>query len=178
MVTGAAILNAMSHNPLTASAFCLSRYYDLTPVEESLGGRAIQFPHRWKRIEIRCDNNGDLQTGSTDGSGILPAQSGPSESASKRQAENCHFIVCDGYVGDDGQIQPTANWLGQSASDRNTKDRSESLESLEQTIYISIATNNERTAPTELQIRRTEALVEELCRRCRIEPEDIRYPSS
>ena len=178
MLLGAAILNAMSHNPLSASAFCLSQYYDLAPIEDSLGHGAARFPQRWNQIEIRYGNHGDFQTGMTHGSGKFSSQPGPSESTTQCEAADCHFIICDGYIGDDGQIQSTANWLSQFAANRNTQDRPELPEDTGQTICICIATTDELTAPTDVQMRRTEALVEELCRRFRIEPEAIRYPSS
>ena len=178
MLIGAAILNAMSHSPLSASAFCLSQYYDLAPVEEALGHGAVRFPQRWNQIEIRYGNHGDFQTGTTHGSGKVPAQPGPSESTTQCEDADCHFIICDGYIGGDGQIRSTENWLSQFAANRNIQDRPELPEDTGQTICICIATSDELTAPSDFQIRRTEALVEELCRRFRIEPEAIRYPGS
>ncbi len=165
MVTGAAILNAMSHTPLSASAFCLSQYNDLTSVEESLGGQAIQDPHRWERIEIRYGNHRDFQAG-------------PSESGTKCEGANCHFIICGGYLGNHGQIQSTAKWLSQFVFGRNSEYRPGQIDDTGQIICICIATNDESTPPTDLQMRRAQALVEELCRRFRIDPQAVRYPNS
>lgn len=178
MLIGAAVLNAVSHRPLSASAFCLAQYNDLTPVEEFLGGQVLQFPQRWKQIEIRYGNHGDFQIGRTRGSGIFPVQSGPPESTSECDGADCHFIICDGHIGHDGQINSTASWRGQFVSGRNIENRPEQTEGNGQTICICIATSREGTAPSDLQIRRAEALVQELCRRFRIGPESIRYPGS
>ncbi len=178
MVIGAAILNAMSHNPISASAFCLSQYYDLAPVEESLGFQAVQVPYRWKQIEIHRGIHGDNHESTGQGSGVFPEQSGTSASALEYNDAACHFIICDGYVGSDGQIQPTESWHSQFTSDRKIQDRPDLSEDIGQTIYICIATTGESTAPTDSQIMRTEALVEELCRRFRIQPGAIRYSSS
>jgi hypothetical protein len=178
MLLGAAILNAMSHNPLSASAFCLSEYNDLAPVEESLGGEALEYPQHWNQIEIRYGSHTDFQSGPTNGSGIFPARSGSSVNTSECDGIDCHFIICDGHIGDDGQIQSTASWLSQFVSDYDVEDPPELSDGTGQTICICIATSREGSAPSDLQMRRAEALVEELCRRFRIEPEAIRYPSS
>jgi hypothetical protein len=47
-----------------------------------------------------------------------------------------------------------------------------------QTIYIGVIADDEATQPTDLQIRRTEALVEALSRKFNIRPESIHYPDN
>lgn len=171
ILIGAGILSALSHNPISASAFCLSRYYNLTPVGESVGHRVAQFPRRWNQIEIRYGNHLDSCTRARRGPGGVPEQS-PSQSFTECDGTDCHFIICDGYVGYDGQIRSTESWRDQLAQDHSSR------ENAGQTIHICIATTGESAVPTDFQIRRTEALVEELCRRFRIQSEAIRYPSS
>jgi len=176
ILAGGAILNTLSHNPLSASAFCLSQYYHLAPVEESVGAGAGRSPQRWRQIEIHYGVHGDSRTQREHGSGKFPGQSSSAPSAMECRDNDCHFVICDGYLGPDGQIQTTENWQSQSAVPYNTQDRPAPSED-GQTIHICISTESEDAAPTDFQISRIEALVEELCRRFRILPEAIRRRS-
>lgn len=172
---GAWILNALSHNPLSASAFCLSRYYHLEPVEKSVDFQAGTSPDHWDRIEIHYGIHGDCDKHPVD---RFPQYSNPTQSNPERDNSDCHFIICDGYDGIDGQIKTTENWQSQLEASNITQDCPEPAGETGQTIYICIATTGKSVAPTDSQHRRTEALVKELCRRFRIEPDAIKYPGS
>jgi hypothetical protein len=185
---GAIILNALGHNPPSAGAFCLSSYYRLGRVEESILSRAAQSPGRWNRVEIyysgtESDNIEQLDS--------LSNTAGP-------EYIKCHFVICDGRIGRNGQIQPTEKWQRQSSvnvaenwdfkpvsesasSDLSKYDRPTNLcktptHHNENTIYICVIADGKTSPPTDSQIKRTEALVEGLCRKFKIQPEAIHYP--
>ncbi len=175
ILLGAGVLKALSRNYLPHSAFCLSRYYNLTPVAESVGDRRARSPQRWNQIEIRYGNYRNAHTRPISASG-RHAEQLASASAIGARGSDCHFIICDGYSGYDGQIKTTKIWRDQSAGGHNGRKNSSRPRSTGRTIYICIATTND-SAATDFQIRRTEALVEELCRRFRIDRRGIRYPA-
>jgi len=188
IILGAIILNALGHNPPSAGAFCLSRYYRLDSVEESILSRAAQYPKRWSRIEIyysgtESDNINQLALlDDIDGFGHI----------------NCHFVICDGRIGYDGQIQSTEKWQRQSSvmpgQDRNSgpdlEDKSSSyskpciqtnvferlITDSEQTIRICIIADAKTVFPTVCQVKRTEALVEKLCKKFFIQPQSVHFP--
>ncbi len=154
---GAVILNALGHNPPSAGAFCLSRYYRLGSVKKSILSRADQLPGRWTRIEIYYSG--------TESENI--EQLAPLSDAGEFENINCHFVICNGRLGRDGQIQPTEKWQRQSLVEHYSK----------QSIHICVITDDKAKTPTDFQIKRTETLVEELCRKFNIQPESIRYPA-
>jgi hypothetical protein len=174
ILVGGAILHALSHNPLSASAFCLSQYYHLAPVEDSVGSQVARSPQRWSQIEIHYGVHGGSRTQTEPGLGKFPSQASSAPSTTECRGDDYHFIVCDGYCGPDGQIQATENWQDQSAVVHNTQAQPELSDDSERTIHICISTESEDAAPTDSQISRTEALVEKLCRRFSIQPEAIR----
>ena len=178
MLIGAGILNALSHNPLSASAFCLSQYYHLEPVEKSVDFRAVQSPDRWEQIEIHYGNHDDSGKQAKHEVDQFPQHSNPSRRMPECDSSGCHFIIFDGYDGIDGQIKTTENWQGQFEADHITQNCPEPSGKTGRTIHICVATTGESAAPTDSQIRRTEALVAELCRRFRIERDAIKYPGS
>jgi len=200
IILGAIILNALGHNPPSAGAFCLSRYYRLGSVKKTILSRADQSSGRWSQIEIY----------------VIVPESGNIESAFGGLSDvdgdehiNCHFVICNGRVGHDGQILPTEKWQKQSSvlarpsrdrsvippengnseppppatsrgalSDRSKYQRPTDFceTPTDQTIYICVIADDEAAPPTDFQIKRTEALVEVLCRKFDIQPESIRYP--
>ncbi len=196
---GAIILNALGHNPPSAGAFCLSRYYRLGSVKKTILSRADQSPGRWSQIEIYVivPESGNIKS----------AYGGLSDVGGDEHI-NCHFVICNGRVGHDGQIEPTEKWQRQSpVLARPSRDRSVippengNFEPLppatsggalsdrskyqrptdfcetptDQTIYICVIADDEAAPPTDFQIKRTEALVEVLCRKFDIRPDSIRY---
>lgn len=178
ILIGGAILNALSHNPLSASAFCLSRYYHLAPVGESVDCRVALTAAHWNEIEIRYGHYAEVRSETKCGSDRSPKESGFPKSAPGFTAADCHFIVCDDHLDNDGQIKSTRNWRRQLAVDTNATGRPQSRIEDKHTIYICVATNGENTTPSDAQIRRTDALVEELRRRFRISRDAVRYAGS
>jgi len=172
IILGAIILNALGHNPPSAGAFCLSRYYRLGSVKKAILFRADQLPGRWSRIEIYYSG---IESGNIESAyGGLSDAGGDEHINLVRDAKekvsngiSCHFVICNGRVGHNGQIQPTEKWQKQSSVVHCTK----------QTISICVIVDDKAKTPTDFQIKRTEALVEELCRKFNIQPESIRYPA-
>ena len=139
ITVGAIILKALGNNPPSAGAFCLSRYYRLDPVEKSILSRAAQYPGRWSHIEIcysgtgaptKPAEGGPERSSGLDRTGLRPDQGRrcrPGNAATcgsngldtrcsmldARQASRCHFVVCNGSIGHDGQILPTEIWKRQ-----------------------------------------------------------------
>jgi len=184
ITVGAIILKALGNNPPSAGAFCLSRYYRLDPVEKSILSRAAQYPGRWSHIEIYYSG-----TGATCGSNRRTPDT--------QRESRCHFVICNGSIGHDGQILSTEEWQRQcpphqlhQCGQSQTGDSQRSIgggqlvrsktptHRSEQTIYICVIADDKVTRPTDFQIKRTEALVEGLSRKFNIRPESIHYPDS
>ena len=162
MTAGAIVLMALGNNPPMAGPFCLSSYYHLNPVKEAIVSRAAQFPDRWNRIEIYYSGT---RAGNLEQLASLDGLASPDDI-------NCHFCICNGLGGDDGRIQPTEKWQRQwSVIPGRTWYGSG------QTIRVCVIAGGETTRPTDLQRKRTEALVEGLCRKFNIQPEYIYYPN-
>jgi len=204
IILGAIILNALGHNPPSAGAFCLSRYYRLGSVKKSILSRADQSQGRWSRIEIYVSvpESGNVESafgGLSDVGGDEHINPVREQNEKVSNGVSCHFVICNGRVGHDGQILPTEKWQRQSSvippengnseppppatsggalSDRSKYQRPTDFceTPTDQTIYICVIADDEAVPPTDFQIRRTEALVEVLCRKFDIQPESIRYP--
>jgi len=85
---------------------------------------------------------------------------------------NCHFVICNGLGGDDGQIQVSIKWQRQwSAISGQTWYGNE------QTIRICVIADGKAASPTDAQIKRVESLVEGLCRKFNIQPRTVYYPN-
>lgn len=162
MTAGAIALMTLGSNPPSAGAFCLSRYYRLGPVEKAISSRAAQSTGRWNRIEVYYSGT---KTGNIELLTALSGLPGPED-------VNCHFVICNGLGGGDGQIQPAEKWQKQWSI-----IPSQTWYGDGQTIRICIIADEKTTPPTDFQVKRTEALVEGLSRKFDIRPESARYPS-
>jgi len=161
MTLGAVALMALGNNPPSAGPFCLARYYKLDRVEKALTSRAPQSPDRWNSIEVYYSGT---SAGNIEQLAALGGLSGPEEI-------NCHFCLCNGLGGDDGQIQTTEKWKRQwSITPGRTWYGSN------QTIRICVVADARQKPPTDAQLKRLEALLEHLCRRFRISPDAVYYP--
>ena len=161
MTTGAIILMALGHNPPSAGPFSLWTYYRLDPVNQTIRSQAAQSPNRWNRIEIYYSGTkaGNIE------------QLASFNGLSNHEDLNSHFCICNGFGGDDGQIQPTERWQRQlSAISGHTRSGSD------QTIRICIIADNNTSRPTDCQIKRLQVLVEGLYKTFHIQPESIHYP--
>ena len=168
---GTIILNALGHNPPSAGAFCLSRYYRLGSVKKAILSRADQAQERWSQIKI--DYSG-TESGNIEQLALHSKVDSPED-------VNYHFIICNGNGGQDGLIQPTEKWHRQSSitAGQSWNDEQVSNETpTEENIYICVVADNESTFATDFQIKRTEELVEELCRKFNVRPEAISYPDN
>ena len=163
MTAGAIILMALGNNPPSAGPFCLASYYRLDPIEKAICSQAAQSPSRWDCIEIYYS---DTKAGNIEQLASLSGLASPEDI-------NCHFCVCNGLGGGDGQIQSTGKWQRQwSIIPGRTWYGSG------QTIRICVIADGKTTHPTDFQIKRTEALIQGLCRKFDIQPESVYYPSN
>jgi hypothetical protein len=162
MTTGSVVLMALGNNPPSAGPFCLSSYYRLDPIDKALSSSACQTPNRWSYIEI-------YYSGSKYGNIEQLALANGLDSVEEL---NCHFVICNGLGGSDGQIQPTEKWQRQWSIVPGRDWYGSS-----QTIRICIIADGRTIWPTDCQIKRLEALVEGLCRKFHIRQEAIYYPS-
>jgi hypothetical protein len=162
MTTGAIILMALGHNPPSAGPFSLWTYYRLDPVKNAISSQAAQSPDRWNRIEIFLSGT---KTGNIEQLASL-------NGLTKLEDINCHFCLCNGHGGRDGQIQPTKKWQKQMSA-----TTSRTWYGSSQTIRICIIADGKTTYPTDCQIKRIQVLVEGLCKKFSIRPESIYYPS-
>jgi len=159
----AVILKTLGNNPISAGAFSLSDYYRLEPIEKVISSRAAQTSSRWNRIEIYYSST---KAGNIEQLASLNGLAGPDNL-------NCHFVVCNGLGGGDGQIQPTEKWQKQWSIIPGRTWHGSS-----QTIRICIVADCETACLTDYQIKRTEALVEGLSRKFNIQSASIYYPDN
>ncbi len=163
MTTGAICLMALSGNPPLAGPFSLSSYTGLVPVEKVIRSRTEQQPDRWDRVEV-------YYSGTTAGNIEQLASLG---GLAAPENLNCHFVVCNGRGGTDGQILSTQKWQRQWSIVRgaNWNDRA-------QAIRICVIADGKTARPTDCQIRRVYALVDKLCQKFLIPPKSIYYPGN
>lgn len=160
MTLGAIVLMALGNNPPSSGPFCLSSYYRLDPIEKTISSQAVQSHYRWNCIEIYYSNT---KAGNIEQLASLSGLSSPEDI-------NYHFVICNGLGGDDGEVQPTEKWQKQWSIVPGQTWYGSS-----QTIRICVITEE---YPTNLQIKRVEALVEALSRKFNIQPAYIYYPSN
>ena len=163
MTAGTVLLMALGDNPPSAGLFSLSKYVlnHLGSVEEAVRSRTSQSTGRWSRIEIYYSGT---KAGNIEQLASLSGLAGAEDI-------NCHFVICNGLGGSDGQIQPTEKWQRQwSIIPGRTWYGSG------QTIRICVIADGKTAQPTHSQKQRTQVLVEELRRRFGIQSESVYYP--
>ena len=161
VTVGAIVLMALGNDPPSVGAFSLSSYNRLDPVDKAVIFHPEPLPGRWNSVRIRYAPI----------AGRATPQTGSRRDSAGADVNNSHFIVCNGRLGGDGQIQPTEKWRRQLPI---TPDRTGRAGG--QTIHICVITETTYARPTDYQIKRTEALAEELYRVFEIQPEFIIYP--
>ena len=163
MTAAAILLMVLSGEPPSAGPFCLSSYYRLDSVEKSTSSRSGQSTNRWSSIEIYYSGTraGNIEQ--------LASLNGLSSSADL----NCHFVICNGLGGEDGQILASEKWQQQWSVVPNSKWFGSA-----QTIRICVICDVAASRPSDSQIRRTEALVEYLARKFQISAQSIFYPTN
>ena len=171
------ILNMLGHNPPSAGAFCLSQYYRLIPVDKLVSSRDVRRLGYWMGIEIyfsEFKTNNRVVSGSNLGIEKLDSLS----SISSQEENGCHFIIHNGLIGHDGQIEPTEKWKKQLPADRSVENDKQQAGNNVQTIYICVAMNGQSTQPTNFQIKRAQVLIDQLCREFNIDSKLVLYPNS
>ena len=161
MTGGAIVLMLLSENPPSAGAFCLSSYYKLAPTDVAVQSKTTQSSERWKRIEIFYSST---RVGNIEWISALSGHSDPSELA-------CHFVICNGRGGDDGEIQTTEKWQRQLSV---TPEHNWGNE--DETIRVCVIADKQSSHPTDYQVKRVDALVSTLARRFTIQTQSIHYP--
>lgn len=161
MTSGAVVLMALGNNPPSAGPFCLSTYYRLDSVEHALRSEAQQSPNRWDSIEIffSATQGGNI--------GRLAA----AQRLRSASDLNCHFVLCNGVGANDGEIQTTASWQVQQSVRYGTD-----AQGGQRTVRICLIGDGVSALPTDYQLKRLEALLEALCRRFNIVPDDVYLP--
>ena len=162
MTAGAIVLMVLGNNPPSAGPFCLSSYYRLDPVGKAIQSQAAQSPARWNRIEIYYSGT---KAGNIEQLASLMGLASPEDI-------NCHFCLCNGLGGGDGQIQTTEKWQRQWSIIPG-----QNWYGTGQTIRICIIADGKKTHASDSQIKRTQALMEKLCRMFEVQPESVYYPS-
>jgi len=162
MIFGAIILRTLGYHPPSAGAFCLSDYHRLMPVKTTVLCRTTQTPGRWNRIEVYRTNE------------IEEIDS--LQYIVRNIDTNCHFLLCNGRIGSNGQILSTEKWAQQMSVCRSSYYDLGPGAQDERTIFVCVITNGPTTRPTNYQMKRTESLVIELCRRLGIQSKSVRYP--
>jgi len=162
MTTGAILLMALGNNPPSAGAFSLSVYSRLDPVEQNIRSPKPQSSGRWDCVEVYYSGT---RGGNIEQLASIDRLNGPEDM-------NCHFVICNGRGGEDGQIQSTERWQRQwSATPERTWYGSR------QTVRICVVADGKTARPTDFQRKRLEALVDGLCRKFNIVRERVYYPN-
>ena len=161
MTVGTIVLMALGNNPPSKGPFSLASYFRLDPIEKIINSRAAQSSDRWNRIDIYYSGT---KAGNIEQLASLSGLPSPEDI-------NCHFVLCNGLGGNEGQIQTTEKWQKQWSA---TPGRI--WYGTSQTIRICIVADGRTCHPTDCQIKRAEKLVEGLCRRFGITTESIYYP--
>lgn len=177
IITGALVLNALGYNPPSAGAFCLSRYYRLAPVEKAVICETAQYRGRWRRVEIFCGQiarENPIQL-AADG---RAEQTDSGRVISGGEDTTCHFVIYNGRSGQDGCIEATEYWKKQWSVNRQSDEGVQPALGDALTIFICLVTDGKIERPTDFQVKRAEALVEELCKRFNIWPESVHYPDT
>ena len=163
MTVGAIVLMALENNPPKAGPFTLARYYSLNPIKEIILSQATQYPTRWNRIEVYYSGT---KAGNIEQLASLEGIANPKDL-------NCHFVICNGLGGRDGQIQTSEKWLKQwpIVPGKNWYGSG-------RTIRICVIAGGEETHVTQVQTKRINALVQALYRKFDISLDAISYPAN
>ncbi len=163
MTTGAVVLMALGNHPPSAGPFCLSTYYRLDPIQQAIDSRVTQAPGRWESVEIYFSGT---KAGNV-------AQLASLSGLTNSDDINCHFVICNGLGGSDGQIQTTEKWQKQwSVIPDHTWYGSS------RTIRVCLVADGRSVRPTNAQIKRTEALIESLAMKFNVPATKIFYPTN
>lgn len=156
MTVGAFVLMALGNNPPSAGPFCLAAYYRLDSIDHVIQSKACQTPRRWNSVEV-------YYSGTKRGSLQQPAGA---------VDMSCHFLVCNGVGGGDGEIQSSDQWQKQWSL-----RPSRTWQGSDKTIRVCLINDGANTPPTDCQLKRLEALLEALCRKFGITAKSVYLPT-
>jgi hypothetical protein len=161
MTVCAIVLMALGNNAPSAGPFSLTAYTTLNEVD--ISSQSPQSPERWDRIEVFYSRTkaGNVQ------------QLASLEGLSNPEDINCHFCICNGLGGTDGQVQPTERWQRQWACIPG-----QTWYGTSKTIRICVIADGKTTLPTDYQRRRLMTLVDTLCKKFDIKHNSVFYPGS
>ena|GEM_PF-191075 len=161
MTTGAIVLLALSGRDCVGPWCFLWRVDD--PIKKALQGDVQQTADRWNGIEVFYSNTrrGNIE--------YLARLDG----VKAKESINCHFVVCNGFGGRNGQIQTTRRWKAQQSAVKSKTWNGGAM-----TIRICVVASLNGPEPTSLQRIRVGGLIEELCRRFEIEGKSVYYPEN
>ena len=162
MTMGAIVLMGLGHNPPAAGPWSLSRSLQADSIQLAIKSIASESSARWDRIEI-CYSG--TRSGNIEQLASLSKLTSPKDI-------NCHFVICNGLGGNDGQVETAEKWLrqwsitpGQGWYGTNT------------TIRVCVVGDEQNSHPTDIQKRKVDALVRELSRKFRIR-NSVFYPKN
>ena len=155
IVIGLLVLKSLDHAPVQAQAFSLSDYQRLGSVEKFFSVEVSEPLKDWSGIDIYYYDG-----------------SGGSSAKSNYDYRNCHFVVWNGFIGGDGQIQSTEYWREQVSCSGTDVDCDNEM------IRICIVTEGNSLCPTDIQVKRVEVLAEVISREFDITPGRIFYPGN
>ena len=163
MTTGAIVLMSLGNNPPSAGAFCLSSYYRLGSIDNTLSSDAGQYPDRWNGAEIYYSGTkaGNLEQ--------LAALSG----VASLEDLNFHFVVCNGLGGKNGQIFSTEKWQRQWSIIPD-----QTWYGTGQTVRICVIADGKEAPATDIQRKRVDALLEGLHRKFDIQTQCTYFPGN
>jgi len=164
MTVGAIMLIALSHTRLSGVFILFSVQ---KKIERALQSDVPQVPALWNRIEVFYSN--------TDRGNIayLTAYLRQLKGLQWPEGINCHFVVCNGREGREGEIQTTKRWQSQWSA-----IPCETWHGGATTIRICVVALSDGTFTTNLQKRLVHALIKELCKRFGIPDESVSYPKN
>ena len=168
MTIGAGVLLVLEDKPLPAGAFSLASYTHLGSIEEAVytyaslpSGRDAE-SKKWRRIEVFYSRTagGNLE------------QMASLNGIRNSEDLNLHFLICNGRGGQDGQIQASERWKRQWACVPGGSWYGGS-----RTIRVCVVADGAAFPPSDFQIKRTNLLVETLCRKFSIPADEVVYPA-
>jgi len=140
-----------------SGAFSLSEYNSLPSVKSIISCYDKENAYPWKKIVVQnivVDNNYSSQNALSD-----------------YGLNDYHFIICNGNIGDNGQVISSENWKKQAAiTSKRWNQFSRDV------IRIGIITDDVLLSPTEAQIKRVNLLAGTLARKFDIPPMSIFTP--
>lgn len=161
MTAGAIVLMSLGQNPPAEGPWSLSKSLRSDSTLLSANSITPKFPSNWDRIEV-------CYSGTASGNIELLAEL----TGVKTPAQlNCHFVVCNGRGGVDGQALLTEKWLQQLSI---TPDQG--WQGGRTVIRICVVSDGRLAPPTGEQISQTNTLVKKLREMFDISEQHVLYP--